>query len=174
MLNTQYDSWGRIYKNWRKDGYIPEVFSHKANDYKDVFYDDNLYALSFFALRDPEYVKNTVTTAKVSLIFMVNLRKIYPETTDQRLDELAINTVRNIIDQRFNFLITDVYRDVDRVFEFYSGDMKEKGKIKWGMQPKLCFRIDMDLVNINVSQTYCLSPEEQRVYADEYSDEFYA
>ena len=49
--DTDYSSYGRAYKNQTNDGISPEVFIGGL-DYKDVYFDDTLKALSFFAIDD--------------------------------------------------------------------------------------------------------------------------
>ena len=162
--DSNYNSFGRVYRNNTKDGYIPEFYNPEKNCYVAggnennagaMFFEDKLAAMSFYGMADPES-KNSKRdeVAKVSLMFFVDLSKITPggliqtDQQGQRLDELAINDVMNFLQcNGCCFTLTNTYRGIDKVLEQYSGQQKKQALLN-NMHPQLCFRIDMTIVGI--------------------------
>lgn len=170
-----YNSYPRTYRNPVSDGYIPEWYDPTIMQYVDgtgrnkkggMFFEDSLAAMSFYGLADP--VKKNGSRddmAKVQLLFFVNLTKITPgglthaQQAGQRLDELAINDVRNFLQNNgCGFSMTDVCRDIDKVVERYSGAFK-RSILSKNMNNFLAFRIDMQMpYNSQLNTTNYIPP----------------
>ena len=164
LTDDSYNSFGRAYRNYTKDGYIPEFYNpakkayvsgKNENNAGGLFFEDKLGAMSFYGMTDPEG-KNTNRdeVAKASLMFFVDLSKITPGGLDtvsqqgQRLDELAINDVMNFLQcNGCCFTLTNTYRGIDKVLEQYSGAAKKQALLN-NMHPQFCFRIDMTITGI--------------------------
>lgn len=151
-----YRSYGRVYRNNDGNGFIPEYFG--SDKYTDgsgssvrggMFFDDRIAMLSYFGSIDPIKKENNGDyTAKVELMFFVDLSKITPDgisdAQGQRLDEVFVDSVINFI--QFNgcgWTIKDVVKDVDKVLEKYSGKQKNDTLNK-DMQPRLCFKVVLE------------------------------
>ena len=130
---TMYESYHRAYKNETKDGIVPEIFTGKK-DYKDAFTDDGFTATSFFLIPDEVGVlEGSKFQAEISIIFQVDLAKLYPNAPDsRRFDEEMHNEILNILnDLDANFTDVDYVTSLDSV---YAG--LDTSKIKWNdLQP---------------------------------------
>lgn len=162
VSDNTYNCFGRVYRNADKEnGFIPEFYNPSLGQYvaggnKNVkggmFFQDTLAAMSYFYLADPiKRATNADNQATLQLLFFLDLSKItaggysQQQAQGQRLDEVAINDVVNFI--KFNgcgFVVTNVYRNVDKVLESFSGAIK-KDSLNDDMHPRLCFRIDLQL-----------------------------
>jgi len=142
-----YDCFGRVYRNQKGAGYVPEVYIGN-NNYRDAYFDDNKAAISFLGVEDVQKFKVKMT-ANVFLIFCVNLKTLYPDV-NHRADEEAHRDAINLSGRtlgEFMGLVTGI----DSVFKGY--DIKQ---IKYrDMHPMHCFRLNY-LVNYNDEcyQTY--------------------
>ena len=93
---SNYESYNRVYKNETKDGVVAETFL-TGNDYKDVFLNDNVGVSSFFIANDDEdHITPTRKQRTISLIFQINLSKVYPNIP-HRADEEFHNEVSNAL-----------------------------------------------------------------------------
>jgi hypothetical protein len=77
-----FECYGRAYRNQKDNGYIPEIYN---GEYKDVFFDDKVSALSFFNVSDMQKQLMSQREADVSLIFCVNIQKV--KNIKHRADE---------------------------------------------------------------------------------------
>lgn len=166
--DTQYNCFGRAYRNKTDDGYIPEFYNPDVNNTNSdyigsngvnaggLFFEDSIAAVSFFGLLDPIKSSHSqpgaTDTAKVELLFFVNLSKITAggiplnKQLGQRLDEICLNDVWNWLRRRGGSTVECIerYRDVDKVLERYSGSLKRDTLMK-DMQPYFCFKIIFEL-----------------------------
>lgn len=143
--DTDFNFYGRAYRNQSDDGYSPEVFI-KGKEYKEVYFDDNLKALAFFGVDERQIQDGTSTTVKVWLIFSVKVDKLKPEVA-WRADEEIQQDVRNILaSDRYGFTPKAFCTGIDNVYKEYSGVRKADGIKYKNMQPLLCFRIDFELL----------------------------
>lgn len=148
----------RAYKNQKEGDYAPEVFipgTIGPGEYKDVYWDDTLTALSFFGVGDQEVIVRDVNTAKVYLIFMVNLKQLKPG--DTRNDAEAHRDVQEQF-TLFNFQPTALITGINSVFAEYGGYKKNADEIYSNlkfrdMHPLHCFRINFDVL-YNILDVY--------------------
>lgn len=156
--DSNYNSFGRAYRNYNDKGYLPEWYDPTTKQYVDgtgqntrggLFFEDSLAAVSYYGLTDP--IKNMagISSANVQLLFFVDLTKITPgglsteQQAGQRLDTVALNDVRNFIESAgCGFELREIYRDVDKVTERYPGYARNS-TLNRNMDNFLCFRIDM-------------------------------
>ena len=147
--DTDYDSYGRAYKNQTADGYSPEVFKGtdaKKIDYKEVLYDDNLKALSFFLLGDVTKYDSGNSTAPVSLFFLVNVQSLKPAATYRADEEIRNDVERLCQNERFGFTMTEMVIGFDQVFREFSGWRKTQGMKYADMHPRHCFRLNFQVL----------------------------
>jgi len=104
---TNYESYHRAYRNETKNGIKPEVFTGNGNDYADVYMDDKFTVTSFFLVSDETVISEDMFTSDISVIFQVNLNKLYT-TAPHRFDE------------EFRNEIVKVFKDLDGTFSFNS------------------------------------------------------
>jgi hypothetical protein len=142
----QYHCHGRCYRNKQVDnGYIAEVFSGDATqgekDYKEVYWNDNISAISFFSVSDK--VDNAMGESKVSAsaIFFVNVTKLKPAIA-HRADEEVRQDLINFF-QGASYLGYET--GIDNVLREYPGTRKNKLVAVVEVQPVHCFRINLNL-----------------------------
>lgn len=146
----QYECYGRCYRNKTDDGYIAEVYT-SDNNYKEVYWNDSLTAISFFGMSGS--VKNGIKSeADVHLVFFVNLAKLALKDRQNNLithraDEEVRKTVSTIIGKYsfgFNFQSTELW--LENVLREYPGSRRDKRLNAVDMHPVHCFRINLKLL----------------------------
>lgn len=148
MDDDKYLCYGRCYRNQKKDGYVPEMYVG-SKEYKDLFFDDTLSAISFFGCEE-KTIKNGLHFGDAHLIFLVDLSKI-KFTVTHRADEEAIQGVYLLLKNYGELVITDEISGIDNVFREYSGWNKTGGISLKNMQPLLCFRLNFT-INYNPAE----------------------
>ncbi len=104
---TNYESYHRAYRNETKNGIKPEVFTGNGNDYADVYMDDKFTVTSFFLVDNETEIEEDMFTSDISVIFQVNLNKLYT-TAPHRFDE------------EFRYQIVKIFRGLNGTFSFNS------------------------------------------------------
>lgn len=143
--DTDWDCYGRAYKNQTSDGLTPEVYKGNG-EYKDVYWDDSLKVLSFFNVGESIKFQNLSATAPVGLIMMVRVDALKPSTS-QRNDEEIRNDIQKFCRiNRFTFEMQSFETGIDNVFKEYSGARKTDGMKFRDLHPWHCFRINFNVV----------------------------
>jgi hypothetical protein len=145
--NTVYECYGRCDRNRKDSGYVAEVFSG-GTDYREVYWNDNLTALSFFGLSGV-VKKGVLSEADVHLVFFANLTKLALKDRDQntithRADEELRIQVERIVGKYgngFTYLSTELW--LENVLREYPSS-REAIKA-FDMHPIHCFRINLKL-----------------------------
>ena len=143
--NTDYNSHARAYRNQTKDdGFVPEIYTD-GGEYKEVYVDDRIKALSFFTVSDTVDFSDNLLKADVSLIFFVDLSKIAPG--EDRNDEVVRQQVIRLVQGKrwFNFSFTGVQTGIESVFREFSGLRRSVGVKYRDMYPFHCFRINFSV-----------------------------
>lgn len=145
--NALYESYGRCYRNKKDNGYIAEVFTGGI-DYKDVYWNDSLYALSFFGVNGPVIDELGQGKANIHLVFFVNLAKLKP-TIAHRADEEVREDVINAIGAFNNgFKLVSYETGIDNVLREYPVS-RESLAIKADMHPSHSFRMNLTVLYKN-------------------------
>ena len=147
--NTQYQCYGRCYRNKTKDGYIAEVYT-SGNDYKEVYWNDTLTAISFFGISNT-IAHSVQNQADVHLVFFANLSKLgLKDKNDNiithRADEELRLMVQNIIGKNsfgFEFVSIDLW--IENVLREYPGSRRDDRLKYVDMHPVHAFRINLKL-----------------------------
>ena len=143
--DTDYACYGRAYRLQvpNKDAYVPEVFIG-GKDYKEVFLDDRVKALSYF-----QYDRNAfklMNTAPVSLIFWVNVTKVKPDVEHRADEEVRVDVANFIAGYLADSSVTiSTFTGIDKVFSEYSAYRSAEGIKHRDMHPYHCFRINFNL-----------------------------
>lgn len=116
----QVSGYGRVYRN-ENDGEspVPEWFNPQKGEYEPVYYDDN-FAANFFFIDDQTHETQDEFTfnAKVKVVVMADLNRIYPQYQD-RVDEEATMTALQYIQENAyqgNYEVTGINKSIDSVF----------------------------------------------------------
>jgi hypothetical protein len=149
---TQYKCYGLCYRNKLDNGYVAEVYD-EGGDYKEIFWDDNLTATSFFGLSGSiDHVVNDQTN--IHLVFFVDLDKLALKdfkgnTITHRADAEVRQGVESIIGSYSNgFQLKSTELWLENVLREYPGSRRDGGslKVKADMHPIHCFRLNLKLV----------------------------
>ncbi len=149
--DTSWNSHGRAYRNQTVDGYTPEVFTGIGNEaaseeYKEVFFDDSLSALSFYHMGEVGKYTHSDPVVDVALIFMVNVPELKPDIT-WRADEEIRNDVEKLCQiDHYGMQLMGFVTGIDQVFKEYSGWRKKEGIKYRDEHPLHCFRLNFSLL----------------------------
>lgn len=145
---SNYESYHRAYKNEKvKDDAVTGPFADKfvtGIDYQSVFTNDNFGISSFFIANDNEEpVTKTRKKRTISIIFQVNLDKVYgqvPHRADEEFHNEISNALRGL--KKPAELLDSVVR-IDNVYSEFERDQLKK-KLH-DMQPYHVFRQDIEV-----------------------------
>ncbi|MBK7885475.1 MAG: hypothetical protein IPJ81_18045 [Chitinophagaceae bacterium] len=140
--NALYECYGRCYRNKKNNGYIAEVYNG-SNEYKEVYWNDKLNAISFFGIGSNETHDNG-EKANIHLIFFVNLEKLKPSIL-HRADEEVRKDVQIIASEYFGFVYKSTDLWLENVLKEYPGSRREDRLNAVDMQPIHCFRLNFEL-----------------------------
>lgn len=139
--DSVYQCHGLIYRNKKDSGYIAEAYIGN-NEYKEVYWDDALSAISWFG-RSDKTVFDKQTTTNVHLVFFVNLEKLKP-TIQHRADEEIRNDIQKLFAYSlFGFSFESVELWIDNVLKEYPGSRRDDRLKAVDMHPIHCFRINL-------------------------------
>jgi hypothetical protein len=139
---SAYECNGRCYRNKKDEGYIAEVYT-SGNEYKEVYWNDNLAAISFFGVSSQE-THDKGEKVNVHLVFFVNLQKLKPLIA-HRADE----EVRKDVQNYFLTLYPGVYKStelwLENVLSEYAGSYRDDRLKAVDMHPVHCFRLNLEI-----------------------------
>lgn len=85
-----YYAYERVYLNQKEGQRIPELYvgssDPKDNEYREIYFNDNNIAESYFVVEDNRTIEDGLYRASVGIIFQVNLEDLFP-TIEHRADE---------------------------------------------------------------------------------------
>jgi hypothetical protein len=139
-----YQCYGRCYRNKKDSGFIAELYTGN-NEYKEVYWDDSLKAISWFGTgsKTTYDIKNATD---VHLVFFVNLAKLKSSIT-HRADEEVRNEIQQLFgNTMFGFSFESIELWLENVLREYPGSRRDNRLIAVDMQPVHCFRINLKLL----------------------------
>jgi hypothetical protein len=139
-----YQSYGRVYRNKKDNQYIAEAYVGN-NEYKEVYWDDTLKAISFFGTGSTTKfdINNKVD---VHLVFFVNVEKLKP-SVGHRADEEVRNEIQQLFGNTLHgFLYESMELWLENVLREYPGSRRDNRLNAVDMQPVHCFRINLTLL----------------------------
>lgn len=141
LTADEYNCYGRVYRNRKDSGYVPEVFTNN-NDYKELLLDDSVTVHSFFGIGSNITIDNYKSqTADVHLVFFINLAKIKPQMA--RADVEARRDVLEMLKYEMHqFIMKSEVTGVERVLQEYPG-LSKTDMVKFDTHPWHCFRYNM-------------------------------
>lgn len=143
---TNYESYHRVYKNYKDGQVIPELYLGN-NEYTETLFDDKYNATSFFLTSDiKKQIGIGIFEETISIIFQVKLDKLYPTIQHRADEECRISVLSAIIDSGFSDKILNVITGIDNVYkEFkFTNYFNERVKIT-DISDYHVFRIDLKL-----------------------------
>lgn len=140
----KYNAYGRCYRNKKDNGYIAE-FYEGSNEYREVYWDDTLSALSFFGV-DPITEIDTDPVANVHLVFFVNIADLKPGLQIERQDEEVRLDVYRIIERNIRGLVVNAQKTgIENVLREYPGSFRDDRLKVVDMHPVHAFRYDFQV-----------------------------
>lgn len=146
---TKYKAYGLCHRNKTDDGYVAENYEG-GNEYREVYFDDTLTAISFFGITGR--ITGAINSeADVHLIFFVDLSKLTLEdfrgtTIEHRADEEVRKSVLSIIGKNSNgFEVQSVELWLENVLREYPGSRRDDRLKFIDIHPVHCFRINLKL-----------------------------
>jgi hypothetical protein len=136
-----YKAYGRCYKKPSDNGYIA-VNYEGGNEYKEVYADDSLRALSFFGQSAKVGFEQWEKT-EVHLVFFVNLATLKP-TIEHRADEEVRKDVITLFSPSlygFEYQGFELY--LENVLREYPGSRRDNRLSIVDLHPMHCFRINL-------------------------------
>lgn len=142
--SADYRCYGRCYRNKTDDGYVAQNYE-SGNDYREVYWDDSLKAISFFGTGNTVQIDMNAQ-ADVHLVFFADVVKLAP-TILHRADEEIKQDVLDIIGKNAHgFSVQSVETSLENVLKEYPGSRRDNRLKYVDMHPVHCFRINMRLI----------------------------
>lgn len=148
--SAAYRAYGLCYRNKTADGYVAENYEG-SDQYREVYFDDTLTAISFFGLSGPITQNGAGSEADVHLVFFADLNKLALKdstgaTISHRADEELRNSVLNLIGKsRLGFVYQSTELWLENVLKEYPGSRRDERLKYVDMHPGHCFRINLKL-----------------------------
>lgn len=141
--DPSYECYGRCYRNKKDSGYIAEVYTG-SNEYKEVYWNDSLKAISFFGISGKTEF-DTQNKADVHLVFFVDLAKLKPAVRHRADEEIRNEIQRFFGNSLLGFSFQSIELWLDNVLREYPGSRRDERLLAVDMQPVHCFRINLKL-----------------------------
>lgn len=138
-----YRCYDRCNRNKREGGYVAEIYLG-ANEYEEVYWHDDINAISFFGTgAKEEHAANEST--QVHLVFFVNLAKLKPGIT-HRADAEVRKDVQNVVSGGwYGFTHTSTEIWLENVLREYPGSYRDQRLKAVDMHPVHCFRLNFEV-----------------------------
>jgi hypothetical protein len=141
--NAQYECYGRAYRNRTDNGYIAEVYTG-SNQYKEVYWNDQLTAISFFGLAG-SISNGPLSNAEVHLVFFVNLSKIKPAILHRADEEVRTDVERITGRYSYGFVLNSTELWLQNILKEYPGSRRDDRLKYVDMHPVHCFRMNFSI-----------------------------
>lgn len=140
---ADYRCYGRCYRNKQDNGYIAENYEGEGQ-YKEVYWDDTLKAISFFG-SSANTQMDINSKVDVHLIFFVNLAKLKPAILHRADEEVRQDVVSVIGKNSFGLELQSIETWLENVLREYPGSRRDNRLNAVDMQPQHCFRINFTM-----------------------------
>ncbi|MDP4151191.1 MAG: hypothetical protein Q8943_17425 [Bacteroidota bacterium] len=140
---VKYDSYGRCYRNKTSTGFVAEVFDG-GTEYKEVYADDTLDAISFFGVSD-KIVSEAASTTHLHWVFFVNVAQLKPQLAHRGDEEVRQDVLKAFGRASYGIFYQSTEFSIDQVLREYPGSRRDKLK-DIDMQPWHCFRLNYKII----------------------------
>lgn len=142
IADDTYKCYPRCYRNAEDNGYIAENYEG-AGEYKEVYLDDTLKAISFFGIGN-NIPAGAESKAEIHLVFFVNIDKVKPGS-DRRDEEVRLDVYKILNRELFGFQVKGIITGLENVLREYPGSRRDDRLKNVDMHPFHCFRFDLEL-----------------------------
>lgn len=145
VSTDKYKCYGRVYRNRRGQGYVPEVLE-SGKEYKEVLFDNSLQVQSFYGIGNNQKISGKQYSADIHLIFFTNLTAIKTELAHR--GDMEVRKDLFIFLRRNHFSLEPIAEKtgVESVLSDYPGKAKDTLLSKADMHPWHCFRFDFKCI----------------------------
>ena len=135
----EFTAYGRIFPNATDKGIVPEVLVNGSREYLEKLYDDTKDAHCFFYVHPERNIDKSAQTAKVDILFTVNLEKLYSSVAERATEYAHLDVIAEIKQSEFD--ITGITTGIDsfRDFAFLNQNLND-------MQPFYLFKISTEII----------------------------
>lgn len=144
ISSDDYKAYGRCYRKPTDQGYIAANYE-SGNEYKEVYYDDTLAALSFFG-QSPRVALDQKESTDVHLIFFVNLAILKPWIEHRADEEVRKDVISVFAPCLYGFAYTGFEIFLENVLREYPGSRRDSRLSIVDMHPYHCFRINLKVL----------------------------
>ncbi len=121
---TEYNCYGRVYKNETMNGLNPEAFITGV-EYDELFFNDKFNITSFYIVGDIiQY--DEVLKVKLSMIYQAKLSKLFPAVTHRADEEMHAEIRQYLGYNRYQVEFKEMSTGISNVYREF-----DKSKIKW-------------------------------------------
>jgi hypothetical protein len=152
ISSDDYKSYGRCYRKPTDQGYIA-VNYESGNEYKEVYCDDTLKALSFFG-QSARVGFNQLESTEVHLVFFVNLAALKPLVAHRADEEVRKDVISLIGSASYGFAYMGFDLYLENVLREYPGSRRDSRLSIVDMHPYHCFRINLK-VQYDINSNNC-------------------
>ncbi len=155
LSDSDWNCYDRCYRvDDSKGNYYPMRFA-QGTEMPPITYNDNIKMTSFFDIGgDIKIVENRQNKARVMILFLANLDRIYPDGPGRADEELRIAIQQFLNTEPASFVLSEIRIGSKKCLDEYSGDLKKSMIAKQiDMQPKCILRMDGYIV-YNVENVY--------------------
>ena len=145
-----FESYGKVYRNKTKSGFVPEGFVSSLNNpnntiYKEVFFDQtNHKVLSFFYSDVKRFFKGGEVVVDISLFFIINGKKI--KFTPWRPSEEIRQDIYQLLSLgRFGFTFKGSETGFKNVFKDFDGWITNDTMTFMDIDPMFIIRCDLEV-----------------------------
>lgn len=138
---------GRCYREKVDGGYIPRLYDTASGVYKNVEFVDEIHsAVFFFDVWDSVRQNGATATAKVDLIFMVNLQHLKPNVSHRADEEVRHDVEKICIVPRQSLVLKEFGSGIKYVFGRFDGMTTKDLEQYRDVHPLHVFKLTFDLV----------------------------
>lgn len=142
--SVNYDCYGRCYRNKKKDaksdGYVAEVYAG-SGEYKEVYWNDNLDAISFFGISD-KVTHEVQSKVGIHLVFFLNLDKVKPGFAHRPDEEVRQDVIALMSNSTFGMEYQSTELWIENVLREYGSTRRDERLTTVDMHPIHCFRLN--------------------------------
>lgn len=142
--NKSVEFYGRCYRNKKNNGYIAEVYDGNK-EYKEVYWNDSLKAISFFGISSKEDY-DVGHAADVHLVFFVDLKALKQEIAHRADEEVRMDVKKLFGKSLLGFSYISMEIGLENVLREYQGSYRDERLKAVDMHPIHCFRVNLRLM----------------------------
>ena len=136
-----YKCYGRTYRNQTDNGYIAENYEGN-NEYKEVYFDDTLTAISFFGVKPVNDFEIGRVLTELHLVFFLDLAKVKPLISHRADEEVQADILQACANGMYGFNIDSISTGIENVLREYPGSRRDDRLKFIDMHPRHCFRVN--------------------------------